>query len=143
MFVPGDHFIDAALARKPEILERAAEHGVIMASPSTLIGLLRAVAVGWREHKLAEEANELFALGRELHERAATAFEHVAGLGRAIETATKKYNQMVGSIEHRLVPSLKKFEDAGAKSGKALEAPAAVDVVTRGVQLLPAGDGND
>lgn len=140
MFVPGDHFIDAALARRPEIMEQAAQMGVILASPSTLIGLLRAVAIGWREHKLAEEANELFALGRELHERAATAFEHVAGLGKAIEGATKKYNQMVGSIETRLLPSLRKFEDAGAKSAKVLEEPGEVELVTRSVQLLPAGE---
>ena len=140
MFVPGDHFIDAALSRRPEIMETAAQMGVILASPSTLIGLLRAVAVGWREHRLAEEANELFALGRELHERAAVAFEHVAGLGRAIDGATKKYNQMVGSIETRLLPSLRKFEDAGAKSAKVLEEPAEIEVVTRGVQALPGGE---
>lgn len=141
MFVPGDHFIDAALARRPEIMEQAAQMGVILASPSTLIGLLRAVAVGWREHRLAEEANELFALGRELHERAAVAFEHVAGLGKAIEGATKKYNQMVGSIETRLLPSLRKFEDAGAKSARVLEEPGEVELVTRSVQLLPADGG--
>jgi len=139
MFVPGDHFIDAALSRRPEILERAAESGVILASPSTLIGLLRAVAVGWREHRLAEEAQELFALGRELHERAATAFEHVASVGKAIDAATTRYNRMVGSIETRLMPSLRKFEDAGAKSAKVLEGPAEIEVVTRRVQSLPSG----
>ena len=67
--------LTAALERRPELIERAAEQNVILASPSTLIGLLRAVAVGWREHGLAEEARELISLGRELHERAAVAFE--------------------------------------------------------------------
>ncbi|HZW08518.1 MAG TPA: DNA recombination protein RmuC, partial [Phycisphaerales bacterium] len=140
MFVPGDHFIDAALARRPELMEQAAQMGVILASPSTLIGLLRAVAVGWREHRLAEEANELFALGRELHERAAVAFEHVAGLGGALEGAMKKYNQMVGSIDARLTPTLRKFEEAGARSAKPLPELKPVDGMARTMQMLPIAE---
>lgn len=120
MFVPGDHFIDAALSRRPDLIEIAAAQNVIMASPSTLIGLLRAVAVGWREHRLAEDARELFALGRELHERAAVVFDHAASLGRAVNATVERYNKMTGSIETRLVPTLRRFEDAGAKSGKEL-----------------------
>ena len=74
MFIPGDQFVDAALSRQSDLLERAAEQGVILASPATLIGLLRAVAVGYQEQKLAKAAAELRDLGRELHQRAATAF---------------------------------------------------------------------
>lgn len=131
MFVPGDHFIDAALARKPELLEEAAQRGVILASPSTLIGLLRAVAVGWREHALTEQAAELFELGKELHDRAATAFEHAGKLGDSIRQAVDRYNKLVGSIDTRMVPTLRKFEDAGAKSGKALTEPKKLDSVPR------------
>ncbi len=131
MFVPGDHFIDAALARKPELLDEAAQRGVILASPSTLIGLLRAVAVGWREHALTEQAAELFELGKELHDRAATAFEHAGKLGDSIRQAVDRYNKLVGSIDTRMVPTLRKFEDAGAKSGKALTEPKKLDSVPR------------
>ena len=120
MFVPGDHFIDAALSRKPELIDFAAQHGVILASPSTLIGLLRAVAVGWREERLAQEARGLWELGKELHERAAVAFEHAGKLGDSIRQSVERYNRLVGSIDSRLVPTLKKFEDAGAGSAKAL-----------------------
>lgn len=127
MFVPGDHFIDAALARKPELLDDAAQRGVILASPSTLIGLLRAVAVGWREHALTEQAAELFELGKELHDRAATAFEHAGKLGDSIRQAVERYNKLVGSIDSRMVPTLRKFEDAGAKSGKTLAEPKKLD----------------
>ena len=120
MFVPGDHFIDAALSRRPELIDYAAQNGVILASPSTLIGLLRAVAVGWRESKLAEEAKSLWELGKELHERAAVAFEHAGKLGDSIRQSVERYNRLVGSIDSRLMPTLKKFEDAGAGSAKQL-----------------------
>ncbi|MFG0246473.1 MAG: DNA recombination protein RmuC [Phycisphaerales bacterium JB052] len=131
MFVPGDHFIDAALSRRPDLLDVAAQQGVILASPSTLIGLLRAVAVGWREHALTEQAAELFELGKELHDRAATAFEHASKLGDSIRQAVDRYNKLVGSIDTRMVPTLRKFEDAGAKSGKALTEPKKLDSVPR------------
>lgn len=120
MFVPGDHFIDAALSRRPDLIEIAAAQNVILASPSTLIGLLRAVAVGWREHTLADEARELFALGRELHERASTVFEHAASLGKAVNATVERFNRLSGSLESRLTPTLRKFEEAGAKSAKEL-----------------------
>ena len=118
MFVPGDQFLDAALARKPDLLEKAAEKNVILASPSTLIGLLRAVAVGWREHTLAEEARQLLELGQELHARAATALGHAAKLGASLNQAMERYNSFVGSVDTRLIPTLKKFEETGVKSGK-------------------------
>ncbi|MEN0021277.1 MAG: DNA recombination protein RmuC [Planctomycetota bacterium] len=127
MFVPGDHFIDAALARRPDLIDDAAQRGVILASPSTLIGLLRAVAVGWREHKLAEEAQALFELGRELHDRAAVAFEHAADLGKSLKQASERYNKLVGSLDRRLAPTLRKFEEVGAKSSKVLAEPKPID----------------
>lgn len=120
MFVPGDQFIDAALERRPELLDYAAEHRVILASPSTLIGLLRAVWVGWREQRVAEEARALLALGRELHDRAGVAFDHVSSLGKALDQAVRRYNSVVGSIDTRLVPTLRKFEETGARSGREL-----------------------
>ena len=138
MFVPGDQFIDAALSRRPDLLDRAAQDGVILASPSTLIGLLRAVAVGWREHKLAEEAQELLVLGKELHDRAATAFEHASKLGDAIRQSVERYNRLVGSIDSRLMPTLKRFEAVGAGSGKELAEAKPVGVEPR---LLVAGEG--
>lgn len=131
MFVPGDHFIDAALQRRPDLLDLAAQQNVILASPSTLIALLRAVAVGWRESTLAEEAKALLELGKELHDRAAVAFDHAAKLGDAIRQSVERYNRLVGSLDTRMVPTLKKFEEAGVTSGKALPEPTEVTVVTR------------
>ena len=139
MFVPGDHFIDAALQRRPEIIESAAQQGVILASPATLIGLLRAVAVGWRENKLAEDARELLALGAELHERTAVALEHASNLGRALSQAVDRYNRLAGSLDSRLLPTLRKFEEAGVKSAKTLaETKAISDAVS--TRLLEASE---
>lgn len=135
MFVPGAQFLDAALSRRPELMEQAAEANVILASPATLIGLLRAVAVGWREHALTEQARELFELGKELHERAGVAFGHIEDLGKALERATRKYNDAVGSIQSRLRPTLKRFEESGAKSGKPLPEPAEINVLPRDAGL--------
>lgn len=120
MFVPGDQFVDAALARRTSLIERAAEQGVILASPSTLIGLLRAVAIGWKEKRVEARALELIALGKELHERAAIAYGHAAEIGTAIERAADKYNAFVASYETRLEPTLRKFEEADVKSKKEL-----------------------
>lgn len=128
MFVPGDQFLDAALARRSDLLEIAAQQGVILASPATLIGLLRAVAVGWAEQRLAEEARELKKLGSELHERASVALDHAAKLGQTIDRAVRQYNQFMGSVDSRLMPTLRKFEEAGAASGKSLPDPAEIEV---------------
>lgn len=144
MFIPGDQFIDAALQREPRLLDMAAEDRVIIASPSTLIGLLRAVHLGWKEKDLSENARELFQLGRELHERSATAMTHASSLGSSIRQAVERFNKMVGSFDTRLMPTLRKFEDAGAKSSKTLETPPEVEVMPRGVRVpaLPAPDGD-
>lgn len=131
MFVPGDQFLDAALARKGDLLEQAAQQNVILASPSTLIGLLRAVAVGWHEKRLSEQAGELVALAKEVHERAGVAFDRVSRLGKALDSAVEHYNAFVGSYESRLEPSLRKLEDAGVKSARDLPSPALVTVKTR------------
>ncbi|TVQ63750.1 MAG: DNA recombination protein RmuC [Phycisphaerales bacterium] len=134
MFIPGDQFIDAALQRQPRLLDVAMEQGVILASPSTLIGLMRAVAVGWREKRLSDSAQELFGLGRELHARAQVMFGHVTGVGQSINQLLGRYNQLVGSIDSRLVPTLRRFEEQGASSGTAIKALDQVDGAARTLQ---------
>ena len=134
MFMPGDQFVDAALSKRPDLLDLAAANNVIIASPSSLIAMLRAVAVGFREATLAERAEELFILGRELHERAATAMTHIANLGRSIEAALTHYNSFVGSYESRLAPTLAKFEEAQVKSAKTI--PVIAQIETR-PRVLP------
>ncbi|MBL0927592.1 MAG: DNA recombination protein RmuC [Phycisphaerales bacterium] len=140
MFIPGDQFIDAALARRPELLDMAAQQSVILASPSTLIGLLRAVAVGWREKTVSDQAARLFELGRELHQRAGVALGHAEKLGGAISSAVDHYNKFVGSVDRNLMPTLRKFEEAGVKGKAEVPGLEALDVVTRPIQSAPPTD---
>jgi DNA recombination protein RmuC len=140
MFVPGDQFVDAALSKRPDLLDFAAAHNVILASPSSLIALLRAVAVGFRESRLAEEARELQELGKQFHDRARVALEYVARLGGALESAVKNYNAFVGSYETRLEPVLRKFEESGVKSVKELPSVAQVEQMPKVVVRPDAGE---
>jgi len=137
MFIPGDQLVDAALERRPRLIELAAEQNVVIASPSTLIGLLRAVHVGWRERSLSESAQELFRLGRELHERAAVALGHAAKVGESLNQARDSYNRFVASVDARLLPTLRKFEERGAASGKTV---AELKVIESEARELEAGD---
>lgn len=138
MFIPGDQFIDAALQRRPDLLDRAAQDGVILASPSTLVGLLRAVHVGWREKRLSDNAQELMSLGRELHDRAGVVLTNIAQLGAALETARNRFNALVGSVDGRLVPTLRRFEEHGAKSAREVRDLETLDTETRELRSLPS-----
>ena len=131
MFIPGDQFIDMALRARPKLLEEAAERDVILASPSTLIGLLRAVHMGWREKRLSDSAQELLALGRELHERSAGVMAHADVLGASLGRAVERYNAFVGSMEERVLPTLRRFEENGAGSSKQVIEPREVELVPR------------
>ncbi|MFN8729364.1 MAG: DNA recombination protein RmuC [Planctomyces sp.] len=141
MFLPGDQFLDAALSRRPDLLESAAAQNVLLASPASLIAMLRAVAVGFREQRLAQEAEALLELGRTLHERARVAFEHVSKLGDALESAVKKYNEFCSSYESRLEPTLRQFEAAGVRGSKDLPELAPVVVRPRALALPDAPGG--
>jgi DNA recombination protein RmuC len=139
MFVPGDQFVDAALSRRPELLDAAARQGVIIASPSTLIGLLRAVHVGWREKSLSDNANELFTLGKELHDRVGKVVEYIGSLGKAIDATRDRYNKLVGSVDTRLMPSLRKFEEKGGLQENPVREIAPLEGATRLPNMLPGG----
>ncbi len=138
MFIPGDQLVDAALERQPKLIEYAAERNIVIASPSTLIGLLRAVYVGWREKSLSDRAEELFELGRELHERAASALAHADDVGQALRRANEAYNGFVASAETRLLPTLRRFEDSGARSAKRLPELAPITGAPRVIRALSA-----
>lgn len=141
MFIPGDQFIDAALQRRPDLLDLAAQKNIILASPSTLIGLLRAVQIGWREKQLSDSAEELFELGRTLHERIGTAMEHASRVGAGIETARKAWNNFVGSVSSRLIPTVRTFEERGARSSRTIDELTPIEGETREAPALREGEG--
>ncbi|MCG3128320.1 MAG: hypothetical protein CHACPFDD_03203 [Phycisphaerae bacterium] len=133
LFLPGESFFSAALQHDPSLIEAGVGRKVILATPTTLIALLRAVAYGWREERIAESAEEISALGRDLHKRLATLASHLDGVGNGLGTAVKAYNKAVGSFESRVLVAARRFSDLGAGSGEELASPARVDSTPRTV----------
>jgi len=114
LFLPGEVFFSAALEYDPSLIEFGVDEKVIVASPTTLIALLRAVAYGWRQELLAENAREISELGRDLHKRLADMGKHLTRLGKSLGTATSAYNSAVGSLESRVLVSARKFKEMGS-----------------------------
>jgi DNA recombination protein RmuC len=127
MFIPNEGVYCAALEAEPTLLEHGASKGVLIATPTTLIALLHATYYGWRQEKIAESAREIAAVGRELHKRIATFLEPYAKLGRQLNSAVNAYNQSTGSLDARVLPQLRRLEDAGAGSEKPLPTLAGID----------------
>jgi DNA recombination protein RmuC len=116
MFIPSDGIYHAALSEDPALLEYGVEQQVLIATPTTLIALLRAVHYGWKQELIAKSAREIAETGRELHRRIARFAEPFARVGRQLGSAVNAYNEAVGSFESRVVPQLRRIEEAGAAS---------------------------
>ena len=123
MFLPGDHFLAAAGDRKPDLMEQALRAHVILATPSSMMALLRVTAYGWRQLKLAENAAEISGLAATLHERVATFSNHFGRLGAQLNTAIGTYNSAVGSFRSRFLPALDRMKKAGVEQAKEIEQP--------------------
>lgn len=118
LFLPGEHFYAAALLEDPTLLESASADRVVIATPTTLIALLKAVSFGWQQERIAENARHMADLGRELTKRLGDAFTHTQNLGKLLSRTVEGYNKMVGSYEARVMPAARRIaESSGAGSG--------------------------
>ena len=139
MYIPGEHFLTAALEQDERLWDWAFERRVLLATPINLIGLARTIAMEWRKEKLAVEAGEIAQLGKELHSRLATMGNHVAKLGRNLELATGAYNSFVGSLESQVMSQARRFEALEVSSGaKEIEGLPVIEVSPRTLTKLAA-----
>lgn len=130
MFVPAEAFLSAALEAEGGLLEYAADRGVVLATPTTLIALLRTVAQGWSHQRLTEQAAEVQALGRDLHERLSTMGGHLDKLGRSLSSSVDAYNRAIGSLEGRVLVQARRFKEMGVLDAD-LDSPRQVESSTR------------
>ena len=134
MFLPGEAFFSAALQHDPSLIEFGAAERVVPASPITLIALLRSVAYGWRQERIAENAERISALGRELYNRVLAMASHFDEVRRGLEKALDAYNRSVGSLESRVLPAVRRFKELGAAPGADIDELKTIQTVPRTLQ---------
>jgi len=134
LFIPGDQFLSAALEIDPRLLEDAMADRIVLATPSSLVALLRAVAYGWRQESLAENAEQIRIVGEELYERLSTFADHLGKLGISLNRSVESYNKAVGSFDSRVLPGARKFKDMGIQETKDLPEPDQIERLPRSVQ---------
>lgn len=138
LFLPGESFYSAALEHDPALIEDAVEQRVLIATPTTLIALLKALSYGWRQERLAESARDISALGAELHARLATLAGHITGVGSHLTKAVESYNRAVGSIESRVMVSARRLRELGAATGEEIAVIEPVEVHARTLRVEDA-----
>ncbi len=139
MFLPGETFFSAALQYDPTLIEFGVEQRVIIASPTTLIALLRSVAYGWRQEQIAENAQEISRLGRDLYERLLTMSAHFDDIRKGLDRTVEAYNRTVGSYEGRVLVAGRRFKELGATSLDDLPEAGVIERASRALQMAPAG----
>jgi DNA recombination protein RmuC len=139
LFLPGEGFLTAALGEEPDLLERGIERGIILATPSTLIALLRSAAVGWRQEGIAEKARTVSAAGRELYGHVNQLAKHIVKIGRSLDGTVRDYNAALGTLEQGVLPSTRKLSNLGIPAHPS-KLPAVSRARVREEVLTPSTD---
>jgi DNA recombination protein RmuC len=135
MFLPGETFFSAALEQDPGLIEQGVLNHVIPASPTTLIALLKAVAYGWNQEKLARNAQQISLLGKELHDRLRLLTTHITAMGTGLDRAVESYNKTVGSLESRVLVSARKFAELGASVAEDIPELEPIETTSRALSF--------
>lgn len=136
MFLPGESILSAALQQEPSLIEAGTDRRVILATPTTLIALLKTVSYGWQQEKLAENAQRISKMGGELYDALAVMSGHVSKVGSSLKAAVEHYNRLVGSTERRVAPRAKRLRELGVGAQKELVEPEPVDAVPRRIDAV-------
>jgi len=139
LFLPGENFYSAALEHDPKLIEDGVNQGVIIATPTTLIALLKAVSYGWRQEQMAANAQEVSKLGKDLYDRLRKFTEYFADIGKNLDRALESYNKGVGSLEARVLVTARKFKERGAIAGDEIEVLEPIDKSARALSLDEGG----
>ena len=118
LFIPGEQFLLAALEHDPQLLEDALKNKVILATPTSIIALLRAVAFGWRQQSVAKNAEKIRELGEALYQRLATFATHLQKLGKSLDASVEQFNKATGSLDRQVLPAAKRFDELGIEKKK-------------------------
>ena len=142
LFLPGENFFSAALEQNPRLIEEGVNQRVILATPTTLIALLRAIAYGWRQEQLAENAQAISDLGKLLYDRLAKVARHFSEVGRSLDKCVHSYNEAVGSLETRVLTAARRFRELGISSKENLPVLQPSEKISRELQA-PELNGSD
>lgn len=142
LFLPGDQFLSAALQENPALIDEALRQNVMLATPTSLVALLKAIAYGWKQTALAESAAEIRRLGEEMYKRLTVFCEHLARLGKALGAGVESFNKAVGSLEQQVLPAARRFADLGLRVNRELDPLEPIDSSTRvpRAAALPGAD---
>jgi len=139
MFLPGEAFLYAAVEHDPGLIEDCIRNRVLIATPTTLIALLKTIEFGWRQQQMAENAEQIRTLGSDLYDRIATVLAHISKMGSSLSTTVLHYNAMLGSLEGRLLSTARKMSELGARSDKPVAPPETIDTQPREVSAALLG----